>query len=598
MAWRCIVIALVLAGAAPAQDLKVVFVDVGQGQGAFLVGPTGTVMIVDGGPEGEGDGSMRTALLGNGIVDADIAVASHYHSDHIGGLDELWNKGYRPNVCYDRGTGNVPSTSAYNNYKNKYASVRQEITPGQVIDLGGGATATCLVVNGDLMGGSSVGVGGGDIENPSSIALLISYGDFQLYLPGDLTGGGLGTPDVESSTAAVAGNVDVMMLAHHGSNSSSQGSVIATLDPELGIVCAGTGNPFGHPHTEPLDEFTSASNVRALWATTSGTGKLGPVVSGGAVEIVTDGLTYSVYRQGGAPVTFITDENTANAPALTGDLVVGEFMAMPTMVGDPEGEYIEIASSADGPVHLTNLRITSDAGVQVTVHGGYRLDPLESIVLAQNGDPGANGGFDATAVMRLGAFPLPASNGSIRLHAAFGFHDLVRYETAWGVAPGIGHQRRHLLGDPIAVNFGPSSTTLAMGDKGTPGQINDNDVTSSVTSLTLVGQAAPGEQLDWLGVAPGSPVDFFWFGVSAGWIPGIDLFGSHIWLNLDTVMLLFLQAPGFFGVTSATGTATAGLPIPDDPTLSGILLYTSFVTLDPFPLAVSGLTPPYPVVIQ
>lgn len=590
--------ALVLAGVAVGQDLTVVFVDVGQGHGAFLVGPTGMVVIVDGGPEGEGDGSMRTALLGKGLLDADITFASHYHSDHIGGLDELWNKGYRPGVCYDRGTGNVPSTSAYSNYKNKYAPVRQEIAPGQVIDLGGGATATCLVVNGDLMGGGSVNVGGGDIENPSSIALLVSYGDFQLYLPGDLTGGGLGTPNVETSAAAQAGNVDVMLLAHHGSNSSTQGDVVDLLDPELGIVSAGAGNPFGHPHTEPLDEFTDPSDMRALWATTSGVGKLGTVVAGGAVEIVTDGFTYTVSRPGGTPVTFVTDDNIGSATALTGDFVVGEFMAAPTTVSDLEGEYIEITSRADGPVHLSDLRITSDSGSQVTVHGGFRLQPWDSIVLAKNGDPGANGGFEATSVMRLGAFPLPATTGSIRLNASFGYHDVVRYEAGWGVAPGVGHQRRHLLGDPIAPNFGPSNTLYGLGDMGTPGQPNDNDVTAAVTSLTLVGNAAPGGQLDWLGVAPDSPVDFFWFGVSAGWIPGLDLFGTHIWLNLDSVMLLFLQVPGFFGVTSASGTATAGLPIPDDPTLSGILLYTSFVTLNPFPLGVSGLTPPFPVLIQ
>src|SRR5438132_1036428 len=70
-------------------------------------------------------------------------------------------------------------------------SKRTTMTAGTVLDLGGGATLTCLCVNGAAIGGGSVPVAGtSQEENSRSIALKLSYGNYQEAICGDLTGGG------------------------------------------------------------------------------------------------------------------------------------------------------------------------------------------------------------------------------------------------------------------------------------------------------------------------------------------------------------------------------------------------------------------------
>lgn len=74
-------------------------------------------------------------------------------------------------------------------------------------------------------------------ENPLSIALTVSYGEFDYFTGGDLTGlAGPGIPDyfdVESDVAAVVGEVDVLTLNHHGNRDATNANFLATLQPRV-----------------------------------------------------------------------------------------------------------------------------------------------------------------------------------------------------------------------------------------------------------------------------------------------------------------------------------------------------------------------------
>lgn len=62
-------------------------------------------------------------------------------------------------------------------------------------------------------------------ENPLSVGLLISYGDFQLWVGGDLTS------PVEVKIAPYVGDVDVYVMHHHGSYTSSSFPSCGYFDP-------------------------------------------------------------------------------------------------------------------------------------------------------------------------------------------------------------------------------------------------------------------------------------------------------------------------------------------------------------------------------
>lgn len=95
-------------------------------------------------------------------------------------------------------------------------------------------------------------------ENPLSLALRISYGDFDYFTGGDMTGlQGAGTPDwfdVESPTAKSVGEVDVLALNHHGNRDATNEAFLAALMPRIIVQQSWTSD---HPGGEVLQRMTS-----------------------------------------------------------------------------------------------------------------------------------------------------------------------------------------------------------------------------------------------------------------------------------------------------------------------------------------------------
>lgn len=247
--------------------LSLYFLDIGQGNATLIVSPTGRTLLIDGGRDGMGRSVIVPEMQRLGVKALDYMVATHYDSDHIGGLDEVAAV-YPPSIAYDGGDAilpfSAPDQNIFSAYVRAVGAARRTITPGTILDLGGGAVATCIVVNGRLVSGGSVDIVGrrdrnDQPDNSASIGLLVQFGDFDFFLAGDLTGGGLNTTDVESTVAQLVGDVDVLQISHHGSRTSSNGAFLRTLKAEVGIIQVGRDNTFGHPAIEVTDRFVTTA---------------------------------------------------------------------------------------------------------------------------------------------------------------------------------------------------------------------------------------------------------------------------------------------------------------------------------------------------
>jgi len=71
------------------ENFGLTFVDVGQGDATFIKAPCGTTVLIDGGEFDEYSSRLEPFLNSLGVERVDIAIASHYHSDHLGGIYEL-----------------------------------------------------------------------------------------------------------------------------------------------------------------------------------------------------------------------------------------------------------------------------------------------------------------------------------------------------------------------------------------------------------------------------------------------------------------------------------------------------------------------------
>jgi beta-lactamase superfamily II metal-dependent hydrolase len=315
-------LSLASAGAVLA-GLEIVGIDVGQGDCTLIISPTGKTVLIDAGYTGQGTGTVIPYLRSRGITGLDYTVASHYHIDHIGGLDEVINTLGRDSIrvaCYDRGWNYT--TAAYTQYVNATGSKRQTMTEYQVIDLGGGATLTCLGLNSMGVLTSPYGDGRYD-DNNLCIAVLLDYGSFEMVLSGDVPGQKSGDYyNIEAVLAGRVGDVDVYKVDHHGSATSSQTTLLNAALPEVSLIYVGDGNSYGHPTQVVIDRLVAVDSY--IYQTELGAGGTipsghGEVVNGhiiinvGESSYTVGGDTYSLGTSGvpvvAGPVFFTASPN-------------------------------------------------------------------------------------------------------------------------------------------------------------------------------------------------------------------------------------------------------------------------------------------------
>jgi beta-lactamase superfamily II metal-dependent hydrolase len=152
------------------QPLQVHYIDVGQGDGILIMAPDGQTMLIDG---GDTDTGIVNYLQNKGIQHINLVVATHPHSDHIGGLVQVLNAIPVDKVITN---GQPHTTSVYENFLDAIASAKAEyveVKRGDTITLGS------LVFN--VLNPVSTT---GDINN-NSVVLKLVYGKISFLFMGD-----------------------------------------------------------------------------------------------------------------------------------------------------------------------------------------------------------------------------------------------------------------------------------------------------------------------------------------------------------------------------------------------------------------------------
>jgi beta-lactamase superfamily II metal-dependent hydrolase len=326
-----IFIFLVFISSSWAQNpLKIYCIDVDQASSTLIVSPTNKYILIDASWTDYGYSTVYPFLQNLGITHLDYTIATHYHDDHIGGMDEViyslsGGTGHNESIlgyCYDRGDSSPPSNAVYNGYVTAIGSKRRIVGLGETLNLGGGAYMFCVARNGIVVNGTGSSTSSG--ENYRSIGLVLKYGQFKFFIGGDLPGyATTGEPDVETKVAPVVRNIDVLVVNHHGGPNSSHVTFLDSLKPEVAIISQGTvPQNTGHPYQSALDRL-AARNAYIYQMNDNPSGGIIPtghgrvlnttaVVTVNNCEYIVNGDTYPIQgvRRDGAILNILVPQDT------------------------------------------------------------------------------------------------------------------------------------------------------------------------------------------------------------------------------------------------------------------------------------------------
>jgi len=303
-------------------NLEIHHINIGQGDAALIVGPTGKSLLFDAG-ETYWNSSIDAQIVGPyvetvlGCKELDYVVISHFHVDHIGyvGYGGLWHlvelQGFTvgQTLLRDYNTYLGTTSGTFDNWKLYLEGEGQaKLNPitavegTSQVDLAGGVLFDIVTVdgNGTMRPGNFSADPVPPSENDYSIGAVLSYGLFDEWLGGDLDGEYIASEfsyvyhDIELSVAAEVGDIDVLKVNHHGSDHSNNVTFVNQLDPEVSIISVGEDNTYGHPRQPVMDLLLATSDV---YLTERGdpTVNIGDaVVAGDVVVRTSDGVNYTV----------------------------------------------------------------------------------------------------------------------------------------------------------------------------------------------------------------------------------------------------------------------------------------------------------------
>ena len=242
---------------APARNFEIDWIDVEGGAATLFVSPTGESLLFDTGYPGNGDRDAKrifAAAQKAGLRQIDHVVISHWHGDHVGGLEAL-SKLIPLGRFYDHGDGvEEADRQRLEGYKKIAGAKRTILKAGDTIPFAG-ATVRVLVSEGPVIATPINGGGPNPLcantvrqepagpENIRMVGLSVTYGDFKFASLGDLDW----SRELELACPVnKLGIVDVYTINRHGGlDNSGSPALLGAIRPQVIVVNNGPRKGLG-----------------------------------------------------------------------------------------------------------------------------------------------------------------------------------------------------------------------------------------------------------------------------------------------------------------------------------------------------------------
>ncbi len=378
-------------GTTAARPLQVYVVDTEGGKAALWISPTGQSLLIDSGNPGNRDlDRIMAAVNDAGLKQIDFLVSTHYHLDHIGGLQELVKR--IPVAHFVDHGPTVEASEQVQGFQAAYAALygnakHTVVKPGDKVPIAGLdwriVTAAGRVLKAPLPGGGKPNPACAGVppkessaadENAMSVGSVVTFGQFRALDLGDL----VWAKEYELMCPGnPIGTVDAFFVTHHGLDQSNSPALIHGLQPRVAIMQNGTRKGAG---TETMATLRTSPGLEDIWQLHwSYNAGLEQNSAGVFIANVDDNATIA---------------NVLTAPARGG--FGGRGTAAPTAAGAPAG-----------PPPITNPPPATAPAVVATppaaIPGGQTAPATQTATPAA-GTPGGGGGRGGAATAHTPAY--------------------------------------------------------------------------------------------------------------------------------------------------------------------------------------------------
>jgi competence protein ComEC len=275
--------------------LHIDFLDVGQGDSAFITFPNGETLLIDGGGkinfketyvqrEGEepesfspdirtiGESVVSEFLWEKGYDSVDYVLATHADADHIQGLSDVIKNFHVKTAFVARTPYNDSDFEEFRENLNRRNVPINKLSRGDNLQFG-----EVLI---DILSPENTDTENTASDNNNSAVLRITYGEHKFLFTADIE------KKIETDLLKQPEllRANVVKVSHHGSRTSSVADFINATKAEFAVISVGKESQFGHPHEEVVERW-KAANANVL--TTGERGTISFVSNGSQLTFTT-----------------------------------------------------------------------------------------------------------------------------------------------------------------------------------------------------------------------------------------------------------------------------------------------------------------------
>ena len=233
------------------QEIKIYFVDVGQGDSTLIQTIEGKNILIDGGGSefgsfDVGESILLPYLLDRRITTIDYLMISHFDSDHIGGVFAILENLKVKNIIISKQGETSENLKKFYEITNNKGIRTIIVKKGDIVEIDKYSHFEILFPEDNLIEDN--------ILNNNSIVARFNSLNFSILFTGDIE------EIAEKRLCELYSGTDkleafVLKVAHHGSKTSSTEEFLELVKPKIALIGVGKNNNFGHPNIDVIERL-------------------------------------------------------------------------------------------------------------------------------------------------------------------------------------------------------------------------------------------------------------------------------------------------------------------------------------------------------